>query len=80
MIVKTCDLPVTREKTVAETSFLCGFRGKGESSNPLTHATVKGWKILYFGKGAEIAFICRNINIKSSPLPEEQCPQVVDFF
>ena len=34
---KTCDLPVTREKTVAETSFLCGFRGKGESSNPLTH-------------------------------------------
>ena len=41
---KTCDLPVTREKTVAETSFLCGFRGKGESSNPLTHASVKGWK------------------------------------
>lgn len=34
---KTCDLPVTREKTVAETSFLCGFRGRGESSNPLTH-------------------------------------------
>ena len=34
---KNCDLPVTREKTVAETSFLCGFRGKGESSNPLTH-------------------------------------------
>ena len=34
MIVKTCDLPVTREKTVAETSFLCGFRGKGESSSP----------------------------------------------
>lgn len=34
---KTCDLPVTREKTVAETSFLCGFRGKGDSSNPLTH-------------------------------------------
>ena len=27
---KTCDLPVTREKTVAETSFLCGFRGGGE--------------------------------------------------
>lgn len=44
MIVKTCDLPVTREKTVAETSFLCGFRGKGESSNPLTHASVKDWK------------------------------------
>ena len=41
---KTCDLPVTREKTVAETSFLCGFRGKGESSNPLTHVMVKGWK------------------------------------
>ena len=39
--VKTCDLPVTREKTVAETSFLCGFRGKGESSNPLTHANKK---------------------------------------
>ena len=39
MIVKTCDLPVTREKTVAETSFLCGFRGKGESSNPLTHVS-----------------------------------------
>lgn len=38
---KTCDLPVTREKTVAETSFLCGFRGKGESSNPLTHGSVK---------------------------------------
>ena len=36
--------------------------------------------VSYFGKGAEIAFICRNINIKSSPLPEEQCPQVVDFF
>ena len=34
---KTCDLPVTREKTVAETSFLCGFRDKGESSNYLTH-------------------------------------------
>ena len=30
MIVKTCDLPVTKEKTVAETSFLCGFRGRGE--------------------------------------------------
>ena len=44
MIVKTCDLPVTREKTVAETFFLCGFRGKGESSNPLTHAMSKGWK------------------------------------
>ena len=41
---KTCDLPVTREKTVAKTSFLCGFRGKGESSNPLTHVMVKGWK------------------------------------
>ena len=38
---KTCDLPVTREKTVAETSFLCGFRGKGESSNPLTHVNKK---------------------------------------
>ena len=38
---KTCDLPVTREKTVAETSFLCGFRGRGESSNPLTHANKK---------------------------------------
>ena len=38
---KTCDLPVTREKTVAETSFLCRFRGKGESSNPLTHANKK---------------------------------------
>ena len=38
---KTCDLPVTREKTVAETSFLCGFRGKGESSNPLTHAGIR---------------------------------------
>ena len=38
---KTCDLPVTREKTVAETSFLCGFRGKGESSNPLTHAILR---------------------------------------
>ena len=38
---KTCDLPVTREKTVAETSFLCGFRGKGESSNPLTHVIKK---------------------------------------
>ena len=31
-------LLLTREKTVAKTSFLCGFRGKGESSNPLTHA------------------------------------------
>ena len=41
-IVKTCDLPVTREKTVAETSFLCGFRGKGESSNPLTHVKPSG--------------------------------------
>ena len=30
---------MTREKTVAETSFLCGFRGKGESSNPLTHVS-----------------------------------------
>lgn len=39
---KTCDLPVTREKTVAETSFLCGFRGKGESSNPLTHVKPSG--------------------------------------
>lgn len=38
---KTCDLPVTREKTVAKTSFLCGFRDRGESSNPLTHATER---------------------------------------
>ena len=43
---KTCDLPVTREKTVAETSFLCGFRGKGESSNPLTHV-IKKWDRTY---------------------------------
>ena len=42
---KTCDLPVTREKTVAETSFLCGFRGKGESSNPLTHVMAKSRKL-----------------------------------
>ena len=41
---KTCDLPVTREKTVAETSFLCGFRDRGESSNPLTHAMAKSRK------------------------------------
>ena len=34
---KTCDLPVTREKTVAETSFLCGVEDRGKSSNPLTH-------------------------------------------
>ena len=42
---KTCDLPVTRKKTVAETSFLCGFRGKGESSNPLTHVKPSGTKV-----------------------------------
>ena len=36
--VKTCDLPVTCKKTIAEASFLCGVEDRGKSSNPLTHA------------------------------------------
>lgn len=32
---------MTREKTVAETSFLCGVEDRGKSSNPLTHGSVK---------------------------------------
>lgn len=39
--VKTCDLPVTCKKTIAEASFLCGVEDRGKSSNPLTHATER---------------------------------------
>lgn len=39
--VKTCDLPVTCKKTIAEASFLCGVEDRGKSSNPLTHANRK---------------------------------------
>lgn len=40
-VVKTCDLPVTCKKTIAEASFLCGVEDRGKSSNPLTHGSVK---------------------------------------
>lgn len=40
--VKTCDLPVTCKKTIAEASFLCGVEDRGKSSNPLTHVKPSG--------------------------------------
>ena len=64
MIVKTCDLPVTREKTVAKTSFLCGFRDRGESSNPLTHATVKECRKPLFCVG--FLFVNNTVVVKKS--------------
>ena len=45
---KTCDLPVTREKTVAETSFLCGVEDRGKSSNPVGLERVRS--TFHFGR------------------------------
>lgn len=46
--VKTCDLPVTCKKTIAEASFLCGVEDRGKSSNPVGLERVRS--TFHFGR------------------------------